>query len=189
MFRRIFYFFSYLGKPPWDTGISPPELLDFLHDHPSGKALDLGCGTGTNAITIARHGWSVTGIDFMPKAIRQARRKTQQAGLQIDYQVGDVTQFNPMNGPFDLILDIGCFHNLTAQAKTVYQSKLSQWLTPGATLLLYGFLSSDSEVGFGISSGDMTSFSAFLNLVSRTDSTDRNRPSTWLQYTSPETDL
>jgi cyclopropane fatty-acyl-phospholipid synthase-like methyltransferase len=189
MFRRIFYFFSYFGKPPWDTGISPPELLDFLHNHPSGKALDLGCGTGTNTITMARHGWSVTGIDFMSKAIRQARRKTQQAGLQINYQVDDVTQFNPLTGPFDLILDMGCFHNLTAQAKKVYQSKLSQWLAPEATFLLYGFLSSDSEAGFGISSADLTSFSTFLNLVSRTDSMDRSHPSTWLQYISPEKDL
>jgi len=189
MFRRIFYFFSYLGKPPWDTGISPPELMDYLANHSPGKSLDLGCGTGTNAITMAKNGWSVTGIDYMPKAIRQARRKTQQAGLQIDYQVGDVTQFNPLTGPFDLILDIGCFHNLPAQAKIIYQSKLSRWLTPGATFLLYGFLSSDSEVGFGISSADMASFSAFLILASRTDSTDRSRPSTWLQYTSPESDL
>jgi len=189
MFRRIFYFFSYLGKPPWDTGISPPELMDFLDEHPPGQSLDLGCGTGTNAITMAQRGWKVSGIDFMPKAIRHARRKTQQAGLQIDYQVGDVTQFNPSTGPFDLILDIGCFHNLSPQAKKTYQSKLSQWLAPGATFLLYGFLRNNSEVGFGICSADLASFSNFLNLVSRTDSTDRNHPSSWLQYTSPGTDL
>jgi cyclopropane fatty-acyl-phospholipid synthase-like methyltransferase len=188
MFRRLFFFFSYFGKPPWDTGISPPELMDFLDKHPPGKALDLGCGTGTNAITMARNGWKVTGIDFMSKAIGQARTKTKEAGLQVDYRVGDVTQFSPETSSFDLILDIGCFHNLPAQAKKAYQNKLSQWLAPGGTFLLYGFLSSDSKTGFGICSDDMASFSAFLDLVSRVDSTDRSRPSTWLKYTAPETD-
>jgi cyclopropane fatty-acyl-phospholipid synthase-like methyltransferase len=188
MSRRIFYFFSYFGKPPWDTGISPPELMDFLEKHPPGKALDLGCGTGTNAITMARCGWKVAGIDFMPKAIWQARRKTKEAGLQIDYRVGDVTQFTPETSPFDLILDIGCFHNLPAHSKKAYQNKLSQWLAPGGTFLLYGFLGSDDGTGFGIRSADLVSFSAFLNQASRTDSTDRSRPSTWLKYTSPGKD-
>ena len=46
--RRIFFELRYLlGDVPWDTGVSPPELLDFLDRHPPGRALDLGCGTGT----------------------------------------------------------------------------------------------------------------------------------------------
>jgi cyclopropane fatty-acyl-phospholipid synthase-like methyltransferase len=188
MFRRIFYFLSYFGKPPWDTGISPPELLDFLDNHPPGSALDLGCGTGTNAITMTKRGWKVTGIDFMPKAIWQARKKTRQAGLQIDYHIGDVTQFKLKGGSFDLILDIGCFHNLAPQAKNAYQKNLSQWLAPGGTFLLYGFLSNGSEAGFGISQADLAAFSTLLKLDSRTDSSDRDRPSTWLKYAPGEQD-
>ena len=182
MTRRLFYFLSYFGKPPWDTGISPPELLDFLDNHPPGLALDLGCGTGTNAITMTRRGWKVTGIDFTPRAIWQARKKTRQARLQIDYHIGDVTQFKPKAGPFDLILDIGCFHNLPPQAKIAYQENLSQWLSPEGTFLLYGFLKDGSEAGFGISQADLAAFSTFLTLDSRTNSTDRSRLSTWVKY-------
>ncbi|HZD55845.1 MAG TPA: class I SAM-dependent methyltransferase, partial [Anaerolineales bacterium] len=67
--RRIFFNLWYYREPPWDTGISPPELLAFIESHPAGQALDLGCGTGTNVITLARNGWQVTGVDFAPRAI------------------------------------------------------------------------------------------------------------------------
>ncbi len=60
MFRRLAFNFWYFRKPPWDSGISPPELLEFIRTHPAGKAIDLGCGTGTNVITLAKAGWQVT---------------------------------------------------------------------------------------------------------------------------------
>jgi SAM-dependent methyltransferase len=186
--RRTFYFISYFGKPPWDSGISPPELLDFLQNHPPGRALDLGCGTGTNAITLAKNGWNVIAIDFMPKAIRQARKKTIEANLRIDFQVGDVTRLDHLTGGFDFILDIGCFHNLSTQAKKTYANNLARLLAPGGNFLLYGFLSTDSEAGIGISTSNIAALSSFLTLIRRDDSTDRGRPSTWLQFTNPGAD-
>jgi methylase of polypeptide subunit release factors len=74
MMRKLFFNLAYLQKPVWDTGISPPELLDFIANHNPGRALDLGCGTGTNSITLAKHGWEVTGVDFVKRAINLARR-------------------------------------------------------------------------------------------------------------------
>lgn len=62
-------------QTPWDTQVTPPEVMEFIARTPPGKAVDLGCGTGTNAITLARHGWRVTGVDFVPKAILAARAK------------------------------------------------------------------------------------------------------------------
>ena len=78
-------------QTPWDTQITPPEVMEFIARTPPGKALDLGCGTGTNAITLARHGWQVTGVDFASKAISAARRKAAGAGLKIDFHTADVT--------------------------------------------------------------------------------------------------
>jgi len=72
----------YFGQPPWDTGISPPELLEFIRTHNPGRAIDLGCGTGTNVITLVNAGWDVTGVDFAPRAIKIARRKLSLACVE-----------------------------------------------------------------------------------------------------------
>ena len=117
MFRKLFFNLQYFKQPPWDTGISPPELIQFMAGHPPGRALDLGCGTGTNAIELAKRGWQVTGIDFARRAIRIAHSKAKMAGVQIDFRVADVSKLPDIAGPFDLILDIGCFHSLPFNRK------------------------------------------------------------------------
>jgi SAM-dependent methyltransferase len=183
--RKLFYFLSYLGHPPWDTGVSPPELLDFMSSHSPGRALDLGCGTGTNSITLALQGWRVNGVDFMPRAIRQARRKAQRTGLKIDFRVGDVARLDGLAGQFDLILDIGCYHNLSGKAKQSYHANLLHWLASGGTFLLYGFLTSTPDQVFGIDEANLAELSKIIPLISRTDSSDRGRPSTWLLFQLP----
>ena len=77
LFRRLLYNLWYYFHPPWDTGISPPELMDFIKSHPPERALDMGCGTGTNVITLAQHGWQAMGVDFTRRAIKLGRRKVR----------------------------------------------------------------------------------------------------------------
>lgn len=103
LFSRFKFEWRYWhGDTPWDTNITPPEVMEFLATATPGRALDLGCGTGTNAVTLARHGWQATGVDFSPKAIREARRKAQQAGLKIDFYCADVADLGMLSGPFDI---------------------------------------------------------------------------------------
>jgi SAM-dependent methyltransferase len=181
--RRIRFQWRYFWNPPWDTGISPPELIDFIAKHPSGLALDLGCGTGTNAITLARHGWQVTGIDFAWRAIKIARRKSQQAGVNVDLRVGDVLRLDDLNGPFDLILDIGCYHSLPENAKVAYVKNLERMLASQGTFLMYGFFREPGETGPGMLEEDVERISARLELVKREDGTGHGmRPSVWLTY-------
>jgi ubiquinone/menaquinone biosynthesis C-methylase UbiE len=124
--RQVFFNFYYYLHPPWDTGISPPELFAYMENHAPGRALDLGCGTGTNAITLAKHGWEVTGIDFANRAIRIARQKAQEAGLNVEFLTGDVTKLVGFSEQFDLVLDIGCFHSLNFAAQKDY---IDCWFT------------------------------------------------------------
>jgi cyclopropane fatty-acyl-phospholipid synthase-like methyltransferase len=156
--RRIFFNFSYFRKPPWDTGISPPELLEFISSHPPGKALDLGCGTGTNAVTLAKAGWQVTGVDFARRAIQVARRKIRQAGVNVDLRVGDVTRLDDLRGPFDLILDIGCYHGLATQGKQTYRENIQRLLAPAGYYLLYAFFRPPAENRPGLLEEDIQAF-------------------------------
>ena len=113
MLRKLYFNLLYLfSEPPWDTGISPPELLDFIEKHPSGRAIDIGCGTGTNVTTLAKAGWQIIGVDFAPHAIKLAKRKIKQAGIEAEILERSATDLHGITGPFDLALDIGCFHSI-----------------------------------------------------------------------------
>lgn len=138
---RIFFGLAYLlGFKPWDSGISPPELVELV-EGPSalepGRALDLGCGTSTNSRYLTDHGWDVTGVDFVPRAIRAARRKAPKAKLL----VGDVTRLAEagVTGSFNLMLDLGCFHSLPDNRRNAYVSEAARVAEPGATLLMFAF--------------------------------------------------
>ena len=183
MLRRLTFSLWYFFRPPWDSGISPPELLDFLANHPVGRAIDLGCGTGTNVITLARHGWHVMGIDFVPRAIQIARRKLIDAGVQADLKVGEVTDLKGISGPFDLALDIGCFHGVPS--RSAYLSELSRVLARGGYWLMYGFFKPElAASGPGLTAADLERIHLFgFDLVSRQDGVDkRGRASAWFLF-------
>jgi SAM-dependent methyltransferase len=125
---------------PWDTRITPPEVMAFINQTEPGRALDLGCGTGTNAITLTRHGWQVTGVDFSPRAIAAARRKANREAAKADFHVGDVSDLHYLDGPFDYGLDIGCLHTLSPVHRKPYADEVARLLRPGAAFMLYAWL-------------------------------------------------
>lgn len=183
LLHRLSFQWRYLGSPPWDTGQSPPELIAFIQSHPPGRALDLGCGTGTNVITLALAGWEVIGIDFVGSAIAAGRNKAQQARVNVDLRQGDVTQLKNVHGRFDLVLDIGCFHSLSVEGKTAYARQLGKLLAPQSTYLLYGFYYVSERGESGIKTGDLELLAQYLDCVERVDGTDRHeRRSAWFYY-------
>jgi ubiquinone/menaquinone biosynthesis C-methylase UbiE len=181
LLRRINFNFWYFSRPPWDTGISPPELFDFISKHPAGRAIDLGCGTGTNIITLVQKGWQVTGIDFVPRAIQIAKRKIKNANVQADLQVGDVTKLNGIDGPFDLALDMGCFHGL--EKRIDYLNQLKRVLASDGHWLMYGIFKSPHTT-HGLVASDIELIQAQgFHLVWRKDGVDkRDRPSAWFLF-------
>ncbi len=182
-FRKLTFNFSYFRKPSWDSGITPPELFEFIQTHPAARAIDLGCGTGTNVITLAKMGWQVTGVDFAPRAIQIAKRKIKKAGIEARLFVDDTTQLKNINGQFDLALDIGCFHGV--QNKADYLTQLNRILAPSGFWLVYGFFKTEprpNAPGFIRADLDLIA-SQNLTLLSRKDSFDKkNRPAVWMLW-------
>ena len=171
-------------QTPWDTQVTPPEVMEFIARTPPGKALDLGCGTGTNAITLARHGWGVTGVDFIPKAILSARAKAARSGFAIDFLVESVTDLSGLSGPFDYVLDIGCLHALKAEDRMRYATNVSRLLRPQAWYMLYAWLPRRWEGGVaGISIEDVESLlGADLSKVRATIGEENSNPSVWYWF-------
>ena len=179
----------YLGTPPWDTGVSPPELLEFLNISPPGRALDLGCGTGTNLMTLVEFGWKVTGVDFAWLSAWQARTKLRKAGIQAQVIQGNVASELPLREKFDFILDIGCYHSLDGEDRTSYQNNISKWLAPGGTFLMYAHMRDHPDEQHGIGKEDLNAFDHFLSMQwQRTNDEQRpdgggGFPALWIQFT------
>ena len=95
---------------PWDSGVPDPMLVELVEARviSPGRALDVGCGTGTNAIYLAQRGFDVTGIDLAPEAIVQARAKANGA-VGVRFEACDFLASPPV-GSYDLVFDRGCFH-------------------------------------------------------------------------------
>lgn len=185
MAKKLFFTLQYwFNNPPWDTGVTPPELYRFIDENPPGRALDLGCGTGTNVITLAEHGWRASGVDFVPSAIRTARRKARRSGVQerIDFRVGDALSPDSFQGRYDLILDIGCFHSFPGQAVDRYGRNVSDHLKPGGSFLLYTHLNLGPVGGHGATEASLTAVGEHLELVWREDGEESGRPSAWLEF-------
>lgn len=128
----------------WERAQPPTELIALVvgpNALPAGRALDLGCGVGTDACYLAAHGWDVTGVDVTPEALVLARRKAAAAGVTPRFLEGDVTRLADLGvgQDYTLLVDIGCFHSLPADRRAAYVTEVSRAAQPGATLLLLGF--------------------------------------------------
>jgi SAM-dependent methyltransferase len=145
--RWLFTLMYWRHLTPWDTNITPPELVRVVEgDGPerlaAGRALDLGCGTGTNTLYLARHGWDATGIDFAAPAIIRAQRKAAQAGQisgAMRFLQGDVTRLEALDlrPGYQLVFDLGCFHGVAPQGRPQYTSGIARLAAPGARLMIY----------------------------------------------------
>ncbi len=147
VFRAMYRF----GFKPWDTGVPPPELRQLVEGTEArkpGRALDLGCGTGTNAVYMANHGWDVVGIDFVPRAVAMARAKVEAANVKSRIILGDVTKLDELgvgNG-FSLVFDLGCLHSIPESRRDSYARGVTDVTLPGADFLVFGFYRSPNRL-------------------------------------------
>jgi 2-polyprenyl-3-methyl-5-hydroxy-6-metoxy-1,4-benzoquinol methylase len=107
-----------------------------------GTALDLGCGTGDTSIYLAKHGWQVTGVDFVAKAVDKARAKAEADKVAVNFAMADVTRLSSegVGSNFGLIVDNGCLHGMSAEARDAYVREVTAVAAPDARLLLCEFI-------------------------------------------------
>ncbi|MER2600042.1 MAG: class I SAM-dependent methyltransferase [Caldilineales bacterium] len=130
------------GTLPWDHNDPPPEVVTEAAVWPLGRALDLGTGLGRAALHLARLGWQVDGVDFIPEAVAEATRRAQAAGLaaRVSFHQSTVTRLDFLTGAYDLAVDVGCAHGLNATELTAYHAQLKRLLRGGARYLLFAHL-------------------------------------------------
>lgn len=129
---------SHAAEPHHGTSTSPPELAGFLAglaDAPR-TAVDLGCGTGADAVFLARLGVDVTGVDSSETALDRARERATADGVTVRWLHGDVLQLPLDDASMDLALDRGCLHHVPAADQGRYATEVARVLRPGGTLLV-----------------------------------------------------
>jgi SAM-dependent methyltransferase len=132
------------GSPPWDIGRPQPEVVKLADDGEFvGDVLDLGCGTGENALFLASRGLRVMGLDGSPSAIDRARAKAAERGLPAAFLVADALDLGKIRRRVETALDCGLFHTLDPGDRRRYAESLCEVLSPGGTLHLLCF--SDEE--------------------------------------------
>jgi ubiquinone/menaquinone biosynthesis C-methylase UbiE len=130
------------GIPPWQIDRPQPEVIQLIEQ---GKfeslVLDLGCGTGDNAIELARRGLVVKGLDAVPEALERARKKTEQAGLKQspEFILGDALRLAESGLKARTVLDCALFHTFSDEERKDYIRGLEAVLSPGGRLHILSF--------------------------------------------------
>jgi SAM-dependent methyltransferase len=144
----LFYKVAYwVGFKPWEhmTTLPIADQISALFDReererqpPYGPALDLGCGSGIWSVKLAARGWEVTGVDIVPKALRTARERAREAGVEVRLIEGDVTALRAVGvgSGFQLVLDFGVVHGLTQAQRGAVGREVSAVAAAKATLLV-----------------------------------------------------
>jgi SAM-dependent methyltransferase len=135
----------YRSQPALWSGEPNLRLVEEASALPPGRALDVGCGEGADAIWLAERGWRVTAADISAVALERARSAATSAGVaaRIDFLHGDLLACDPPATPYDLVS--AHFMHLAQPSRDVFFRRLAAWVAPGGTLLVVGHHPSDLE--------------------------------------------
>ncbi len=145
----VFYKVSYaMGFHPWEDLADHQPFADALlalveqeedgRPPPYGKALDLGCGSGTWGVRLAARGWNVVGVDNVAKALSRAEQRIREAGVEMRLVLGDGTRLREsgVGTGYDLVVDTGTFHGLTPAQRWHMGREVTAIASPEATVVL-----------------------------------------------------
>jgi len=159
--RLVYEALSWIGLNPALHAADVPdgwlvEPVEGKHRLPPGRALDLGCGAGRNTLYLARHGWDVTGIDMIGRAVEKGRSRAVGGAAKARFRQGDVTRLANLDlgGGYSLIVDSGCYYGLADGQRDAYAAGVTRVAAAGALLLMAGFTKIPG-VAAGISDDDL----------------------------------
>lgn len=138
------------GDLPWDTGRPSSELQRVLTEYKVQpcRALEFGCGTGTNSVWLAQQGFEVTGVDLAPLAVARAEQHAKAAGVKARFLVADVLRLPDLEAPFAFFFDRGCYHAVRRNAPGHYAPAVARQLVAGGRgLILAGNAREPHEPG------------------------------------------
>lgn len=135
------------GTPPWDAGKPHAELSRVLDEYQlrPQTVLEVGCGTGADAILMARRHFDVTAVDCSPIAVERARLRAEQHDALLHFVLADAFEFVPKTGQFDLVYDAGLYHSVREAQLEQYLDMLWRVTRPGSYFLCLAGATSDAE--------------------------------------------
>jgi SAM-dependent methyltransferase len=132
------------GIAPWewrDVAGTWKPILEGQNALEPGRALDVGCGTGRDAVYLTEHGWRVTGLDFAGDALAKAKQRAADQEVQVEWIQGDVGRLDQLGlePGYTLLYDFGCIQGLPDAARQGAANGLTRLAAPGASLLMFAF--------------------------------------------------
>lgn len=121
------------GTTPWDTGVPDPVIVQAFEQRRvrSCRVLDVGCGTGNEALFMAGEGAAVVGVDVSIEAIAKARRKAEERGVgRCAFRVAEASALEDIEGTFDIVLDKACLHFIPRDRWPRYMAQIGRVLDP-----------------------------------------------------------
>jgi SAM-dependent methyltransferase len=140
------------GNPPWETGQPSSELARVIAEEKiqPGRVIELGCGSGINAVWLAQQGFDVTAADFNRLAIDKARERAAAAGVTVRFVLADVLNLPDEYDPFPFFFDRGCYHAVRSVNVQAYLRTLKRVTASGSIgLILAGNARDPHEPGQG----------------------------------------
>jgi cyclopropane fatty-acyl-phospholipid synthase-like methyltransferase len=123
---------AYEGTPTWDIGRPQPAVIRMSEAGDlEGTILDVGCGTGEDAMFLAERGHAVVGVDLAGAAIARAQATAAERGSAAAFVIHDALDLESLGQAFDTVLDVGCFHTLQPGDRRRYATSLRSALRPG----------------------------------------------------------
>jgi len=162
----------------WSDVRIPQQLKNFIAETGSQSMLELGCGVGRFADYAAKQGVKITAVDFSSVAIEKAQRRVRHGYTAPQFQVGDVTCLDHLQGPFDASFDIGCFHCLDLPGQRNYALEVARLLRPGGIHLLWAMDTPPSDLPMTPDAINAV-FSPYFTLVSSVKKRRRFASSHW----------